>query len=145
MVATYFKIKIMRGIFMNKKFRTLFCSALLVCSLTTVGASARSIGQLSSFRLPAWQAVVSTGALTKAITNVPWVLNTTSLSNASSVDTYLANSDGDRRSSYTSVGVGKHEINCSGQAGYSYHAVMMNSTSQSATGYLTGSWSPDNK
>ena len=106
---------------------------------------ARQIGTLSAFELPRWQTVVSTNYLTKSITNAPWVVNLTKLDNCSSVDTYLANSNGERRSDYTVVGLGRHEIRSWGQANYIYKAVFMNHDSQWTSGYITGSWSPDNR
>ncbi len=131
---------------MNKRLKKVVVSTFILgISMTGMSAFAREVQTLSSFALPAYQTVVSTGGLTKSTTNAPWVLNITSLSNASSVDTYLANSNGDRRSDYTVVGTGRHEIPSSGQSGYTYKAVLMNHSSQSATGYITGSWSPDNK
>jgi hypothetical protein len=129
---------------MKKRF-LLILSVVLLEGILPATAYARQIETLTNFSLPAWQGVVSTSLLTKATTNAPWVINITSLANASSVDTYLANSDGDRRSDYTIVGLGRHEINDWGQANYLYKAVLMNHTSQSSTGYLTGSWSPDNQ
>lgn len=132
---------------MNNKLKTFLASALVVSAIGVSGiaAMAREIQDLTKFSLPAWKAIVSTSNLVKSTTNAPWVLNITSLSNATTVDTYLANSDGDRRSDYTVVGTGRHEINSNGQAGFKYHAVLMNSKSTSSTGYLTGSWSPDKK
>lgn len=129
---------------MNKYFK-LLCGGLILSSVFTTGVSARTIKDLDSFRLPAWKAVVKTSAATKSNTNAPWVLNIDDLSNSSSVDTYLANSDGDRRSDYTVVGVGRHEIDSNGQAGYKYRAVLMNHQSSRDNGYLTGTWSPDNR
>lgn len=89
--------------------------------------------------------VVNTEFLMKSTTNAPWVLNISSLSGATSVDTYLANSDLDRRSNYVVASGGRVEIPSWGQAGYYYTAVLMNSKSSSSNGYITGSWSPDNQ
>lgn len=101
---------------------------------------------LSSFKLPAYQSVVNTSNVQKAYDGGDWSLYISSLSNASSVDTYLAWSAAESRmSDYETVGTGKHYISCKSSAGadYVYHARFMNSSSTSKTGYLTGKWSPD--
>lgn len=110
----------------------------------STGAFASTTGYLNSFRLPAYQTVVTTSNIDKENSDEDWTLKITSLSNASTVDTYLGWSVANSRfSDYETVGKGTHHISSDGQAGYTYHAVLMNSNSTSSTGYLTGKWSPD--
>lgn len=131
---------------MNKFFKKALITGVFAFSLiSTVAPSARSIGDLNNFTLPRWMTVVHTEYFAKSITNAPWVLNISSLSGATSVDTYLGNSDLDRRSDYVVVSGGRIEIPSWGQAGYEYCAVLMNSKSSYSNGYISGSWSPDNQ
>ncbi|APF26283.1 MULTISPECIES: hypothetical protein [Clostridium] len=134
---------------MNKNITKFLGSALIFSSVlfsaVSVSAANRKIGELHNFRLPAHQGVVSTGYLTKIRSNSPWVLNVTNLKNTGSVDTYLANSNGSRRSDYTRVGRGRHQISSSATAGYSYKAILMNTKGQTYDAYISGSWSPDTK
>lgn len=132
---------------MKKNLVKILFSGIVAAGMVLPGATvmAKEVGDLTQFKLPAWQSVVSTDELKKSTTNAPWVINITALANAKTVDTCLVNLNGERRSDYTVVGVGRHEIKSTGTAKYPYKAVLMNSKSISKTGYLTGSWSPDNK
>lgn len=110
----------------------------------STGAFAVTSQTLSSFKLPAYQSVVTTSNIAKQNSNQDWTLNITSLSNASAVDTYLGWSSANSRfSDYVTVGTGTHHISSNGSNLYVYHAVLMNGNSTSSTGYLTGKWSPD--
>lgn len=128
---------------MKKFFKKSISFTLLGISLIGINAHARSIGVFEDFELPRWQGVTYTICRCKEYSDTPWVLNVDNLSNCSTVDTYLANSDGERRSNYVVVGCTRSEIPSWGKEGYLYKAVLMNSSSKFSIGYINGSWSPD--
>lgn len=127
------------------KLRKILVNLAIVSMIMGTVGFARQIGTLDHFRLGPWQEIQYTNYLTKSISGAPWVINITELSNASSVHTYLCNSYHERRSDYAIVSVGRHEINSFGQAGYNYCALLMNGDSKLFSGYVTGTWSPDNR
>ncbi|MCL1853802.1 MAG: hypothetical protein FWF88_12410 [Peptococcaceae bacterium] len=128
--------------------RTAKLLVTLVCMFTLMVPGvlhARQIQNLTSFKLPAYQGIARTSFLTKSTTNANWVMNITALTNATTVHTVLQNSNYENRSDYAIVGPGRYEIRSTGQANYLYCALLMNGKSTSSVGYVTGSWSPDNK
>lgn len=133
---------------MKKNLRKLIMVGALSLTMLvpSTGVFAATSQTLSSFKLPAYQAVVTTSNIDKETDGGQWTLKITSLSNATAVDTYLGWTTANiRYSDYETVGTGTHHIDCidSATSPYSYHAVLMNSNSTSSTGYLSGKWSPD--
>lgn len=114
-------------------------------------ASARSIGYLNNFKLPAWKGVTSTGYVTKAATGGATIVNLGTIdgqgTGSYAIDGCLTNSGDSQRSDYV-YGIMENTRTAisnwsSAKAGYNYKFKCCNHNSVNLNAYVSGSWSPD--
>lgn len=135
-----------------KNFKKVIGGALLTtCIMVPTLASARNIGYLSNFKLPAWKGVASTGYVTKSATGGATIINLGTIdgqgTGSYAIDGCLTNSGDSQRSNYV-YGIMEDTRTAisnwsSAQAGYDYKFKCCNHNSVSLNAYVSGSWSPD--